>query len=42
VEKELREDTIASETVYSGNLVDVVEDTVRLPNGRLTVRETVT
>ena len=41
MEKKLREDTIASETVYSGNLVDVVEDTVRLPNGRLTVRETV-
>ena len=41
MEKKLREDTITSEIVYSGNLVDVVEDTVRLPNGRLTVRETV-
>lgn len=41
MEKKLREDTITSETVYSGNLVDVVEDTVRLPNGTLTVRETV-
>ncbi len=41
MEKKLREDIIASKTKYSGNLVDVIEDTVRLPNGRLTVRETV-
>jgi ADP-ribose pyrophosphatase len=41
VEKKLREETIDSENVYSGNLVDVVKDTVRLPNGILTVRETV-
>jgi ADP-ribose pyrophosphatase len=41
VEKKLREETIESETVYSGTLVDVVKDTVRLPNGTLTVRETV-
>ena len=41
MEKKLREETIDSETVYSGNLVDVVKDIVRLPNGTLTVRETV-
>jgi ADP-ribose pyrophosphatase len=41
LEKKFREDIIDSETVYSGNLVDVVEDTVRLPSGTLAVRETV-
>jgi ADP-ribose pyrophosphatase len=41
VEKKLSEDTLNSKTVYSGNLVEVVEDTIHLPNGTLTVRETV-
>jgi ADP-ribose pyrophosphatase len=41
VEEKLREETLDSKTVYSGTLVNVVKDTVRLPNGTVTVRETV-
>lgn len=40
MKKKLHEEIIDSETLYSSNLVDVVKDTVRLPNGTLTVRET--
>ena len=41
MKEKLHEEIIDSEIVYSGNLVDVVKDTVRLPNGTLTVREIV-
>ena len=36
---ELREETIRSEEVFSGRLVKLRVDTVRLPNGRQTTRE---
>lgn len=35
------ETTVSSETVFSGKLVDVRKDTVRLPGGKTTVREIV-
>jgi ADP-ribose pyrophosphatase len=35
------EPTLSSETVFSGNLIDVRKVTVRLPNGRTTIREIV-
>jgi ADP-ribose pyrophosphatase len=35
------EQTISSETVFSGRLINVRKDTIRLPNGRTTVREIV-
>lgn len=35
------EQTLSSETVYSGKLVDVRKETVRLPNGKTTTREIV-
>jgi len=35
------EPTLTSETVFSGHLIDVRKDTVRLPNGKTTTREIV-
>jgi len=35
------EPTLSSETVFSGNLIDVQKVTVRLPNGKTTTREIV-
>jgi ADP-ribose pyrophosphatase len=35
------EPTLTSETVFDGKLIDVRKDTVRLPNGKSTVREIV-
>lgn len=37
----LREELLASETVYAGDVVTLVKDTVRLPTGVVAVRETV-
>lgn len=39
--EDLSEETIKTETLYSGNLLTVVKNTVRLPTGRLAVREVV-
>jgi ADP-ribose pyrophosphatase len=39
--EDLSEETIKTETIYSGQLLSVVKNTVRLPTGRLTVREVV-
>ena len=39
--EDFSEETIKTETIYSGKLLNVVKDTVRLPTGRLTVREVV-
>lgn len=39
---EIQPDTcLSSESVYQGSLIDVRKDTVRLPNGKTTVREVV-
>lgn len=39
--EDMSEETIKTDTIYSGKLLNVVKDTVRLPTGRLTVREVV-
>ncbi len=39
--EDLSEETIQTEPIYSGNLLAVVKHTVRLPTGRLAVREVV-
>jgi ADP-ribose pyrophosphatase len=38
-QKELREEKISSKPVYNGQLLDVYEDHVRLPNGQTATRE---
>jgi len=41
VETTLREELLNSETVYAGDVVTLVKDTVRLPTGAVAMRETV-
>ena len=38
---DLKEETLSSEAIYQGKIIDVIKDTVRLPNGNTAIREVV-
>ena len=38
---DLKETTLSSEKIYEGAIIDVVKDTVRLPDGKTSIREVV-